>query len=133
MIIEVIQYQICQGRYSTTSSYKKVWFTKQFISCKAKNPLTKTSADYRASTFQNYRLEYKLLNEKINETQQNISSSSIDVSTKLRDIISGTLKYSWHLHQSYLKTSSTDIYHHRMVICIRYCLLLAANLLLVHD
>ena len=56
------------------SQLKSGWEERanQLISCLAKNPLSKTMTDNITSNFQNYRLENKLLNEKIDEMQKDI-------------------------------------------------------------
>ena len=88
-------------------------------------------------TFQNYRLENKSLKENIVEVQEEISLLSVPVSTELSDdmvtIISNAdhskvspfKKFFWEELQKFLKSSSTGICYHPMVIS--YCLSLAAK------
>ena len=56
------------------SQLKSGWEERanQLISCLAKNSLSKTLTDNITSNFQNYRLENKLLNKKIDEMQKDI-------------------------------------------------------------
>ena len=89
LVIEIIQHHISQGRFNERvlqlteqyfyisqplSQLKSGWEERanQLISCLAKNPWSKTLADNITSNFQNYRVENKLLNEKIDEMQKDI-------------------------------------------------------------
>ena len=113
------------------------------IPAKTKAPISKTSTVRLKLAFQHCRTENKFLKEKIDELQSEIKKSSMETSAELGDdmvtIMSGAdqskispfMKFFWEEQQKYLKSSSTGIRYHPMII--RYCLSLAAKLSAADD
>ena len=117
------------------SQLKKVVKKKEAINlipAKPKAPLSKISTQRIKLTFQNYRLENKSLKENILELQKEISLSSVAVFTELREDmvtimsnadhskISPFMKFFWEEQQKYLRSSSTGIRYHPMIIRFVY-------------
>ena len=98
------------------------------IPAKTKAPISKTSTEHLKLAFQHYRTESKFLKEKIDELQSEIKNLSMEVSAELDDdmvtIMSGAdqtkisplMKFFWEEQQKYLKSLSTGIRYHPVII-----------------
>ena len=113
------------------------------IPAKPKAPISKLSTERLKSTLQHYRIENKLLKSEIEELKLAIEKSSMSVSAELsKDMISimsaadqskvsPFMKLFWDEQQKYLKSSSTGVRYHPMII--RYCLSLASKSSAAYD
>ena len=94
-------------------------------------------------TMQTYRIDNKNLKKQTEQFQEEISKSSLPVSTVLNNDfvsiisdadqskISPFMKLFWEEQQKYLKTSSSGVRYHPMII--RYCLSLASKSVAIYD
>ena len=108
------------------------------ISAKTKAQNSKTPIEHLKLAFKHYWTENKFLKDEIDELQSKIKKSSMEVTAEFGDdmvtimsgadqsMISPFMKFFWQEQQKYLKSSSTEIRYHPMII--RYCLSLAAKL-----
>ena len=131
------------SRRSQIQKSNKKQEAMNLIPAKPKAPISKTSSTRIKLTLQQYRIENKFLREKNDELQQEICKSSVKVSTDLGNdmvtIMSGAdqskispfMKFFWEEQQKYLKSSSTGVRYHPMII--RYCLSLAAKSSAAYD
>ena len=94
-------------------------------------------------TMQTYRIDNKNLKKQTEQFQEEISKSSLPVSTVLNNDfvsiisdadqskISPFMKLFWEEQQKHLKTSSSGVRYHPMII--RYCLSLASKSVAIYD
>ena len=113
------------------------------IPAKTKAPSSKTSTEHLKLAFQHYWAENKFLKEKFDELQSEIKKLPMEASAELGDDmvtimsdvdqskISPFMKFSWEEQHKYLKSPSTGIRYHPMIV--RYCLSLAAKSSATYD
>ena len=94
-------------------------------------------------TMQTYRIDNKNLKKQTEQFQEEISKSSLPVSTVLNNDfvsiisdadqskISPFMKLFWEEQQKNFKTSSSGVRYHPMII--RYCLSLASKSVAIYD
>ena len=106
-------------------------------------PISLTSPERMKATIQTFRIQNKELEEKLAHLRQEIKSSSISVDSNLNNDlvsimsdadpskVSPFMKFFWEEQQKYLKSSSTGVRYHPMII--RYCLSLASKSASAYD
>lgn len=137
---------ICENCSKFQKNREKMFNRKEKVlntPAKLQAPLTQTSSQRLKLTIQSIRIENKELKEQIKNLQAEIATNSLTVDNKLSEdlvsIMSDTdqskvspfMKFFWEEQQKYLKSSSTTVRYHPMII--RYCLALVSKSAAVYD